>query len=186
MALRPPSLRLPLLLALLACASPAAATLLRPLGLSQLLQRADEVVLARALDSDAREESGRIYTHTRLLVTQRLRGKGPSAGAEITLRQLGGSLGDWSQEIVGTPRLVAGDLYLLFLQRDPAGAPYRYIVGLSQGVWRATEGKTTGEQPADLVLRRSSEGVQYVGDGERAADHYTLRQMLRLFGGEVQ
>lgn len=111
--------------------APAGATISEALSLSSLVTRADQVVLVtceseRSLWDDRR----RIVTDYELRVEAVVKGRA-SVGDGLTMRRLGGEIGDLGMRIEGEPRLVPGQRYLLFL-RDMGGI--LRPVGMSQGV----------------------------------------------------
>jgi len=112
-------------------ASVASATVSEALSLADLVRDADHVVLVTCVDERAlRDGYGRIVTDYDVTVEDVM--GGPSArGDALTMRRLGGELGDLGMTIAGEPRLAVGERYLLFL-RDMSGV--LRPVGMSQGV----------------------------------------------------
>lgn len=112
-------------------ASDASATLSEALSLADLVHDADHVVLVTCVDERAlRDAHGRIVTDYAVTVED-VMGGSASAGDSLTVRRLGGELGDLGMTIAGEPRLAVGERYVLFL-RDMSGV--LRPVGMSQGV----------------------------------------------------
>ena len=112
--------------------APAGATISEALSLDALVAQADLVLLVTCDSERAlRDERQRIVTDYGLVVEDVLKG-GASPGAALTMRRIGGEIGDLGMRIEGEPRLAPGDRYLVFL-RSTAGGVLR-PVGMSQGV----------------------------------------------------
>ena len=112
-------------------ATPAEATLMRALSFADLMSRAEQVALVTCTGEQvSRDGSRRIVTDYALTVEEAVRG--PAAvGATLTMRSLGGAIGDLGMRIEGEPRLEVGQRYLVFVEHR-AGA--LRSVGMSQGV----------------------------------------------------
>lgn len=111
----------------------ALATIVQALDLQQLAKKADVVVHGQVLDQSTawNASHSRIYTVTRVSVTDPL--KGPhQKGTVIQIRQLGGTVDDITQSIVGNARLSAGEEVVLFLNHDPKKGLH-YVLGMAQG-----------------------------------------------------
>ena len=163
------------LLLLLLPAWRGGATLLRPLSLADLVRRADRIVVVRVEGARCFWEQARIYTHTELEVLDILKGKLPEP--KLVLRQLGGRVGEKEAHVSGTPRLLPGRQYLLFLDQDDQGLPYHYVVGFSQGVYLL--------EPATGELTRPRQAVvSFVEGAGPAAERYPLRAVRELLSGQ--
>lgn len=112
--------------------STASATIIEALSLAELVQEADHVVLVTCIDEHAlRDSRRRIVTDFDLRVEDVI--EGPSAiGSHLTMRRIGGAIGDLGMRIEGEPHLVVGERYLVFLRQLPSGT--LRPVGMSQGV----------------------------------------------------
>lgn len=120
-------------LALALLTAPAGATIVQALDLEQLSKKADVVVHGDVVDQKTNWNTtrSRIYTVTRVRIRDPL--KGPhKKGAVIEIRQLGGTVGEITQSIVGNARLSPAEEVLLFLNHDPEKQRH-YIVGMAQG-----------------------------------------------------
>jgi hypothetical protein len=96
----------------------AEATTLVQMDLDQLTASASIVARVRCLGNEVRAESGEIWTFTRFEVLETLKGTPPN---EITVRLLGGRLGDLVSIVDGVPRFREGEQAFLFLEPRRAG-----------------------------------------------------------------
>lgn len=127
------------LAALLASVTPSAAhaTITEALSLDELVQQADIVALVTCVDQHAlRDDRSRIVTDYALRVDEVMKGSA-TVGSQITMRRLGGVIGDLGMRVEGEPHLVAGRRYVVFLRRIDRGVSRP--VGMSQGVMPVEE-----------------------------------------------
>jgi hypothetical protein len=82
------------------------------ISLQKLTDDAALIVHGRVLSSFSQWEDGNIYTYTAVKVSQTL--KGPADGT-ITVKHMGGRVGDIAEEIPGAPTLLRGEEVVLFL-----------------------------------------------------------------------
>ena len=123
---------------LAALASPAHATISEALSLDALVREADHVALVTCVDARAsRDGRRRIVTDFTLRVEEAMKG-GTPAGATLTMRSLGGAIGDLGMRVEGEPHPEVGGRYLVFLRRLRDGRTLR-PVGMSQGVMPVQE-----------------------------------------------
>lgn len=132
---------LPLLLA--ACAGLASGTTLARMSVAQMIRAATLIVRARCISSSARWEHGEIWTLTAFAVTDTWKG---SAVDEITVRTLGGSLGNVASRVSGVPEFRSGEEVVLFLEPSAAGG--LTIVSWQQGTFRVRRDARTGRDRA--------------------------------------
>lgn len=134
MARRSAGLTLAMLLALVA--SPAQATLSEALSLNELVRQSEQVLLVTCVAEETlRDDRDRIVTDYAIRVDEVSRGDA-RPGQTLTMRRLGGELGDLGMRIEGEPRLVPGERYVVFLRA--VGGVLR-PVGMSQGVLPVTD-----------------------------------------------
>lgn len=113
-------------------AAPADATIVEALSLNALVEGADHVLLVTCLGERAlRDGHRRIVTDYEVRVEEVIKG-GASTGDRLTVRRIGGEIGDLGMRIEGEPRLTPGERYVVFL-RTMGGGILR-PVGMSQGV----------------------------------------------------
>lgn len=122
-----------LFMVLFAPVAPASATISEALSLQELVARADHVVLATAASAHAqRDARNRIVTDYALRVSEVMKGDA-AIGSTLTMRSLGGVLGDLGMRVEGEPHLTTGERYVVFLGRTSSGL--LRPVGMSQGVF---------------------------------------------------
>jgi hypothetical protein len=152
-------LLIPVAALVMASASPAAATIVRPLTVEQMSQVAKVVVHGRVVDRSAawNEARNRIYTVTRVEVLDSV--KGPAkVGEQITIRQIGGTVDGITQSVVGDAKMRAQEEVFLFLDRDEA-QPLHYMIGMAQGKFAIDR---TGPIPAVV---RDVKGLAFAQPG---------------------
>jgi hypothetical protein len=105
--------------ALLAVAvAPLEATTLARMSLDDLTHSAGAVARLRCVARESHWDSGEIWTFTRFAVIESWKGSLPT---HITVRLLGGRVGDLTSIVPGVPRFAPGDDVVLFLQTTRAG-----------------------------------------------------------------
>ena len=117
--------------------STAYATTVLKMSLKDLARKSDAVVMARVEDQVARYDADKeIYTYITLKVLDPV--KGSHMDDLITIRQLGGIVGNIASVVPGMPTFQKGDEVVVFLtQRDKAGYPG--IMGLQQGKYTISQ-----------------------------------------------
>lgn len=154
--LRPPPLRIRCrmrfrtLLFLLLAAAVARATTVQPPTFSELVDEADGIYRGRVTTVLARrvatpEGASIIKTFVTFAVERTIKG---SARPDIVLEFLGGTIGDESLEVGGTPHFDVGDREILFVQQN--GVQFCPLVRLGHGRYRVERDATTR---ADYVAR---------------------------------
>ncbi len=132
------------------------ATTLEKLGLEGMAQQSTAIVRARVTGAYAAARGSLIYTHYQLQVVERWK------GAEASVLDVvvpGGTANGQRQTFSGTPKLVAGREYLLFLWTGPSGRTH--ITGLSQGVFDLqsdAHGQTVASRAASAEVMFDSAG----------------------------
>ena len=107
------------------------------LTLDELVARADEIVMARAIAAESRFEDGRIVTEVELERVETIRGHG---GERLRLITPGGTVGEIGMRVEGAPQIPVGTEAVLFGRRTERGVR---AVGMAQGVFpvRTREGR---------------------------------------------
>lgn len=119
-------------------AAPGRATLVEALDLETLVDEAEQVVLGRVIGQQSLvDERGRIVTDVALQVEESIKGD-QAPGAAITVRRLGGVVGDMGMQVAGEPTFETGETVVLFGARLRQGGMLRPI-GMSQGALRVFE-----------------------------------------------
>ena len=121
--------------------SPTRATTLKRMSVPDLSRAAHVVVRARCVTSSTRWDAGEIWTFSTFDVEETWKGFAP---AQITVRLLGGSAGNFTSTVSGVPRFAPGEELILFLERTPAQD--FSIVSWMQGTFRIAHNRTTGEE----------------------------------------
>ena len=122
-------------------AIPAHASITRALDLAALVQRADRVVVGTVERADAHWDAyGRIVTDATVRIEESV--KGPASDV-LTVRCLGGNVGDVGMRVEGEATLDVGGRFVLFTTER---AGHRRVVGMSQGAMRVQR-----DQGRDLV-----------------------------------
>lgn len=121
----------------IAAPTAASATVVLELSRDQLVERADLIVRAKVLSQSYRwsEDHKQILTLSELAVSSYLKGAGPSS---LTLRQLGGVMGELRSKIAGDAHLEVGQELVLFLK---AGEGVVYLSALSQSAFVITKNR---------------------------------------------
>lgn len=109
----------------------ASATVVLELSRDQLVERAGLIVRAKVMSQSYRwsEDHKQILTLSELAVSSYLKGAGPTT---LTLRQLGGTMGELRSKIAGDAHLEVGQEVVLFLK---AGEGVVYLSALSQSAF---------------------------------------------------
>ncbi len=102
-----------LLLILIAYQSKTTALSVEVISVEQMTHESHAVVLGRVIKSHTVWEGNNIYTYTTFQIKEVL--KDNALGQFVTVKQLGGTVGDVTQDISGTPALYVGEDLLLFL-----------------------------------------------------------------------
>jgi hypothetical protein len=123
---------LPIVLLLLLAAGLASATSIIPMTVEQLTHTSEAVVEAQAVQqwSAWTPDHNMILTYTRFRVTSVLKGAAP---AEITVKQLGGKVGDNMVKAAGVRYFRPQEEAVLFLHPAMANDGTYVITGLMQG-----------------------------------------------------
>ncbi len=106
------------------------ATTLERLSLDEMITKSTAIVRGKVLSLRAEARGPVIYTHFAVEVLERW--KGPEA-ARVEVALPGGSMPGQQQSFAGTPALVPGREYVLFLWTGKSGMTH--VIGLSQGVF---------------------------------------------------
>src|SRR5688572_3324507 len=137
---------------LLALAAPASATTLVRRGLEALTADNEAVVHARVLEVHSYWNADRtlIFTDVRAKPIQSLKG---DASEELVVTLLGGSVGETTLLIIGSPQLAPGAEYVLFLAHAESGDKAGWTVrDLAQGVFDIVSGRAYSQAERELLL----------------------------------
>jgi hypothetical protein len=131
------------LLLALAISQPANGTTLMRMSLVQISHAAQVIVRARCVDNSTRWDAGEIWTFTSFDLEEAWRGSAPS---QISVRLMGGRVGNITSAVSGVPRFSPGEEVVLFLEPTPRGD--FSIVSWVQGTFRIRRDARTGEEVA--------------------------------------
>jgi hypothetical protein len=134
-----------LLAAAVLSVSPAQATSVQKFSLKALAQRSSSIALAKVEAAESRwDESGKeIYTYVTLRVVEKVKGK--KDRETVTLRQLGGQVGNIASIVPGMPSFKKGEEVVVFLtEEDTAGYPW--VLGLQQGKYSVVSDASGAKQ----------------------------------------
>ncbi|MGH7389852.1 MAG: hypothetical protein ACREM3_10405 [Candidatus Rokuibacteriota bacterium] len=137
------ALRLVVVALLLAPGGPALAHSFVAKNFDQLVVEADEIFVGTLIEaSSSRLATGAIVTDLTFSGLKVV--KGPSSSDVRTVRILGGTVGDLTLKINGTPEFEPGRTYLLFSKEN--GRAIVPFVGGPQGVFQIVRDATTGTE----------------------------------------
>lgn len=115
-------------------------TTLARMDVEELTKTATLVARARCLSIASRWEDGLLWTFTTFVVTETWKGPAPQT---LTVRLVGGRVGERRVIVEGVPRFVPGEEVVLFL--EPGGKGDWTVTSWAQGTFRvrpATAGET--------------------------------------------
>lgn len=150
-------------------AAPAQATMVEALDLAGLVREADEVVVARVLKQESHYDDQQHIVTDYLMQVEQVE-KGPQQpGAAITVRKLGGVVGDRGMRVAGEPSFEVGERVVVFGQRG--GHTYLRPVGMAQGAMRVYE------QDGVRWAKPATRGLSLVGGGNKSASSQGPRRL---------
>ncbi|MGB0645906.1 MAG: hypothetical protein ACPGQS_01965 [Bradymonadia bacterium] len=122
-----------ILIGLLFWSTTVQGTTIMPLTIEQRVAKADRVAVAivESVNYIKSATQHRIYTVTKLRVLEPLKGS-IKQGLSLTVRQIGGTIGEWTQHVPGDATFIAGQEVLVFLRHDPRD-DLHFLVGMAQG-----------------------------------------------------
>ncbi|HKS81326.1 MAG TPA: hypothetical protein VJR23_07445 [Candidatus Acidoferrales bacterium] len=162
---------------LLACFA-ASATSLARMSVVQMAHASAIIVRAKCLSSEVRREEGEIWTFTAFQVEETWKGE---ARARITVRLLGGRLGEITSHVSGVPQFRAGEDVVLFLERAPRG---NYsVVSWERGTFRIRD----GSRAAEFTVTQDTAATPVFNPSTRQFEVVGVRRMpLREFRAQVK
>src|SRR5271156_5725037 len=138
-----------LLATVLVCAAmSASATTLERMSVAKMTQAAQLVVGAQCLGNSSGWDGGEIWTFTSFIVEDSWKGAPTGAAQQLTVRLLGGSVGNLSSTVSGVPRFRHVEEVILFLQ--PTARGDYSIVSWVQGTFRIRRDARSG---AEIVVQ---------------------------------
>ena len=142
-------------------ARPAEASVVQALGLDDLVEEADRILLGRVVFSESFQRSnGMIGTWHRIEVERNVRG-GSADDGEVIIETLGGQLGDIAMRVEGEPSFSVGERVIVF-GREAGSLQALRPIGMGQGVMRVRveEGIEMVRQSRQgmMLMRRNADG----------------------------
>ena len=156
------------LLGLALLAVVANATTLARMGFEELVRQATAVARLRCLGFESRWENGEIWTDTRFEVIEQNKGLLPGL---ITVRTLGGTVGNLHSRIADVPSFRPGEEAYVFLW-GREGQPFR-VLGWAQGTFRITRDARTGME----TVTQDSAALPVFDPGTRQFRHGGIRNL---------
>ena len=164
--------------------SDAAATIVIPLDDVALAESAVGIVLGHVvhIESVRDVQRGRLFTLIRIVVEEAVKGDFPDG--EITIRQIGGTVGDLRHWIYGSPEFVLGERVLLFLDEDRDGN--LRVAHLFQGKYSISLDSDTGEEYAHRAMPSGVRGIGAPPAGPQAAPLLHDVRPLKDFAAQIR
>jgi hypothetical protein len=131
-----------------ATAATASATTLERMSVAKMTQHAQLVVRAQCVANSVAWDGGEIWTFTTFEVEDSWKGAPTGAARQVTVRLLGGSVGNLTSTVSGVPRFHPGEEVILFLQATARGD--FSIVSWVQGTFRI---RRDGRSGAEIVVQ---------------------------------
>jgi hypothetical protein len=146
------SARLMPFIVIVGLASVAEGTTIEPMTLDEMAQRADFILIGRAVGSraDWSADHTRLYTYVTFEVERFL--KGGAGEREVTIRLVGGEVAGIRVMVPGTPQFAQGEEVLLFCVGKRARVPT--LLGLSLGKFTMRR-----DENGERVLKRDISGL---------------------------
>lgn len=168
-------------IAAICCAGTAPATEIVPLSTAQLGARSSSVVLGNVADvrSFWNAQGTKIFTEIVIDVAESFKG---SAGGQVRLLQLGGTVDGVRVTVHGALQWTRGEEVLVFL--EPYQGDAFHVTGFSQGKFQVERDARTGRA---YVSRPALAGVEFAATGgaPQAAPTTVEREPLERFVGRA-
>lgn len=165
------------LLALAVGVASAHATVVVPMDLKKLADRAQTIAHGRVVDVRCQwaATGHRIETVVTIEAASYLKG---NLGAQFILRVPGGVMGTLRSVTVGAPTLQPGDEVVIFL--DAAGPAIPHIVGFNQGVFRVSLDSRSGRRTVSSpLLTTPVRGTRAIARGDVSRQPVALTDFIQ-------
>ena len=122
---------------LLLSSGEADATIIVPMSVEEMAAKSVSVVRARVVGAEARWDKAKrgIHTYTTLEVLEAIHGP-QRVGDRMTVRTLGGEVGEVGMRVAGTPKFASREEVVVMVRRDPMNDAHFQCIGMSQGKYR--------------------------------------------------
>ena len=165
------------LIAVLAAAQVANATISRAIRFEEKVENAASIVIGTCIAQQSRWDEARnwILTYSTFRVEKTLKG---APAQEITIVTPGGRVGSIAQEVIGVPRFRQGEEHVVFVRNSQAGPTVLY---LEQGNYRVIK-----DDRGDRIVQPSVSSAVLVDTGRGTAVKPEPPRPLREFEGAVR
>jgi len=158
------------LTALIVVSSAASASVVLKLDVSDMTRMSHAVVVGQVIDTRSEWNPGHEYIQTLTRIRVETAAKcACETGRVITVRELGGSVGDYNQEMIGAATYAPGEKVLVFLERAANGTSGIFqTLALSAGKFLVSTDSQTGRTiavPAAHDLMYADEKPTIFDDG---------------------
>jgi hypothetical protein len=189
MMIRSQKLGLLYIAAVLSFCSAATATTLQRMSVAKMSNAAHAIVRARCVANSTRWDAGEIWTFTTFDVEETWKS---STRGRITVRLLGGEVGNLKSTVSGVPRFAPGEELVLFLERTAAGD--FSVLSWVQGTFRIGHDRAMNEEivtqdtAAFAILNPASHRFEASGIRKMRTDafHALVASALENSGGGKQ
>ena len=126
-------------------------------ALDRLIEDSNLIIVGNVKEIKCEWENGNIWTYVTIECSQTL--KGNNKLNEITIRSLGGNVGNISQIISGSPKFKVGEILLSFLKKDKHSEGIYYCIGGGLGKYRYEDGnwiQNNSKQPESFISKIKS------------------------------
>jgi Matrixin/Divergent InlB B-repeat domain len=158
----------------LLAAVPVTATVVVPVAEADLVAQSSAIVIGRVSAIESHADGGRIYTNITLAIDETLKG---DSVPTLTVRLLGGQVGDHAAWVEGNPEFRRGERVLVFVTAHRDGTAR--VAHLYQGKFSIVR-DASGD---DIAVRETPSGVRLPGGGAAPA---TAPQRLRLLKDSIR
>jgi hypothetical protein len=156
----------------------AMASLMRAMDLTELTTSADQIVVGDVVSTECTWDSGHrnIYSTIEISVQESWKGSVPNDG-RISIRQLGGTVGEIEMTVHGMAQFTRGERALLFLRQA-------HVVGMGQGKrhvqWDPGHKRWLADSQESLdVTQAGRKANPRTGDTRQPEDLNQLREKVR-------
>ncbi|HEY2322981.1 MAG TPA: PKD domain-containing protein, partial [Thermoanaerobaculia bacterium] len=160
----------------------SATTIVMPTD-EQLVAKSPDIVAGTVLSSVPVQIGNRIWTETQVVVSRTIKG---DASGTITIREIGGRIGDNITKIFGAPEYTAGEDVLLFLTPTPRGdfQTMDLFVGkfTADQMLDGTSMWVRNDQTADASILDAGFRPMHAGNMQRAAHGFEQFVVDRVAG----
>lgn len=156
--------------------APLPASTLQQLTLTDMIQLSTAIVHGKAVQTGSSYSGSIIYTHYQVQVSETLKG---SAASRIDMAVPGGAAIRFQQIFAGSPALIPGQDYVLFLWTSKSGLTQ--IIGLSQGLFVVTPNAS-----GQLMITRAATAERIVNASGQPVTDSAMQMLLSDLRKQIQ